>query len=75
MNMKEFENRWKRMQGSSKTQTVDIVHKDGTTSFTANAYIIEPDPRVKLVYLYLDGHIIGAIKLDSIATIEGWRWG
>jgi len=75
MNRKEFEERWKRMQGSSKTKTVEVLHKDGTTSFEANGYIIDPDPRVKLVYLYLDGVMIGAIQLTNIGTIIGWMWG
>ena len=64
-----------RIQTSSKTKTVEILHKDGTTSFEVNGYIIDPDPRVKLVYLYFDGVMIGAIQLTSIGNAKGSRWG
>jgi hypothetical protein len=69
LDRKEFENRWKRAQGRSKTQHVNILDKSRSIMFIANDYSIYSDPRFQLVILYKDGEFIGYIDLDWIYIV------
>jgi len=70
MNMKEFENRWKKAQGTSKTKKVRILNKARTIMYVSDHYSLYSDPRDQLVFLYNNGELIGYIKLGLIYIMD-----
>jgi len=59
--MKEFEEKWKKVQGTSKSKNVYILDKTRSIMFKADDYSIHSDSRAQLVFLYNNGQFIGYI--------------
>jgi len=61
LNVKEFENRWKSVRRTSRSNYVHILDKTRSIMFIADDYFIYSDSKVQLVYLYNNGRVIGYI--------------